>query len=108
LASATSEVRLGAFVGCAAHRNAGLLAEAVTTLDIVSHGRAMFAIGTGRFEAEHLAYGYEFGGVADRFERLVEVREIVRSTFTNEQTTHDGRYSKADDAPRSLEPSSTW
>jgi F420-dependent oxidoreductase-like protein len=106
LASATSEVRLGAFVSCAAHRNAGLLAKAVTTLDIISHGRAMFGIGVGWFEAEHLAYGYEFGGVADRFERLVEVLEIVRSMFTNEQTSYHGRHFRADEAlnfPRPLQ-----
>src|ERR1700761_2410860 len=66
LATLTSRIRLGAFVGCAAYRNPGLLAKAVTTLDVISRGRAIFGIGSGWFEAEHDAFGYEFGSAAER------------------------------------------
>jgi F420-dependent oxidoreductase-like protein len=106
LAAATSSVRLGAFVGCAAYRNPALLAKAVTTLDVISKGRAVFGIGAGWFEQEHHAYGYEFGSVSDRFERLVEVIEIVRSMFTAEETRFEGHHYRAEDAlnyPRPLQ-----
>jgi F420-dependent oxidoreductase-like protein len=106
LAALTSHVRLGAFVGCAAYRNPTLLGKAVTTLDIISHGRAVFGIGAGWFEAEHEAYGFEFGSVTERFDRLVEVLEIVRSMFTNEETDFEGRYFRAAGAlnyPRPLQ-----
>jgi F420-dependent oxidoreductase-like protein len=92
LAAMTSRVRLGAFVGCAALRNAGLLAKAVTTLDVISHGRAIFGIGAGWFEAEHEAYGYRFGTVAQRYERLIEVLELVRSMFVEDETNFEGRH----------------
>jgi F420-dependent oxidoreductase-like protein len=107
LAASTTTLNLGAFVGCAAYRNPGLLGKAVTTLDIISHGRAIFGVGAGWFEAEHDAYGYEFSSVPERFERLEEVVKIVRSMFTQEETTFKGRYFQLDDAlnfPRPLHP----
>jgi F420-dependent oxidoreductase-like protein len=107
LAAATSRVWLGAFVGCAAYRNPALLAKAATTLDIISHGRAIFGIGAGWFEREHAAYGFKFGTTAERFQRLAEVLEIVRSMFVNETTTFDGEHFAVDGAlnyPRPLQP----
>ncbi len=107
LAALTSRVRLGAFVGCAAYRSPALLGKAVTTLDIISHGRAVFGIGAGWFEEEHRAYGYEFGSVSQRFERLAEVVETVRSMFREESTTFEGRHFSAKGAlnyPRPLQP----
>ncbi len=107
LAALTSRVRLGAFVGGAAYRNPTLLGKAVTTLDIISHGRAMFGIGAGWYEEEHANFGYELGTIPDRFARLVDVLEIVESMFANETTTYAGRYFHADGAlnsPRSLQP----
>jgi F420-dependent oxidoreductase-like protein len=106
LAAATTSVRLGAFVGCAAYRNPTLLAKAVTTLDVVSKGRAVFGIGAGWFEQEHQAYGYEFGTVGERFERLTEVIEIVRSMFSDDETRFEGRHFRAGGAlnyPRPLQ-----
>src|SRR4029077_15052797 len=58
LAAVTSRVHLGAFVGGAAYRNPGLLAKAVTTLDVISHGRAVFGMGAGWFEREHDTFGF--------------------------------------------------
>jgi F420-dependent oxidoreductase-like protein len=107
LATLTSRVKLGAFVGCAAYRNPALLAKAVTSLDIISHGRAVFGIGAGWFEEEHRAYGYDFGSVSQRFDRLVEVIETVRSMFCEDSTTFEGRYFSAKGAlnyPRPLQP----
>lgn len=107
LAALTSRVRLGAFVSCAGYRNPALLAKMMTTLDVISHGRSVFGIGAGWFQQEHDAYGFEFGSGADRFDRLVEVVEIVRSMFVNEETRFEGRHFRAVGAlnyPRPLQP----
>jgi F420-dependent oxidoreductase-like protein len=107
LAALTSHIRLGAFVGCAAYRNAALLGKAVTTLDVISGARAIFGIGAGWFEGEHDAYGFEFGTVAERFERLEEVLKVVSSMFVNEETSFAGHYFQTSGAlnyPRPLQP----
>ena len=72
LASATSTVRLSALVTGNTYRNPALLAKTVTTLDVVSGGRAILGLGAGWFEKEHHEYGYEFGTFSQRFERLEE------------------------------------
>jgi F420-dependent oxidoreductase-like protein len=92
LAASTSTVRLGAMVGGVTYRNPAFLAKVVTTLDIVSAGRAIWSIGAGWFEQEHDAYGYEFGTFADRFEKLEEALQIVKSMFVNDTTTFDGKW----------------
>jgi F420-dependent oxidoreductase-like protein len=91
LAALTRRVRLGALVGGAAYRNATLLGKAVTTLDIISGGRAVLGIGAGWYEDEHVGYGYHFGSAPERFARLEEAISIVRSMFTQERTTFDGQ-----------------
>jgi alkanesulfonate monooxygenase SsuD/methylene tetrahydromethanopterin reductase-like flavin-dependent oxidoreductase (luciferase family) len=92
LAAATSTVRLGAFVGCPTYRGAALLGKILTTLDVISHGRAIFGIGAGWYEAEHRAYGFEMVHQGERYERLIETVEIVRSMFANRSTTYHGRH----------------
>jgi hypothetical protein len=54
------------------YRNPTLLAKAVTTLDVVSAGRAILGIGAGWFELEHRQLGFEFGKFTERFEKLEE------------------------------------
>ena len=70
LAPWTRTARLGALVTGVTYRNPALLAKTVTTLDIVSGGRAVLGIGAAWFEAEHVAYGYEFLPVGQRMDRL--------------------------------------
>jgi alkanesulfonate monooxygenase SsuD/methylene tetrahydromethanopterin reductase-like flavin-dependent oxidoreductase (luciferase family) len=69
LAAVTSKVRLGSFVGCPAYRSAALLGKIVTTLDVISEGRAIFGIGAGWYEREHEAYGFDLGRGGARFDR---------------------------------------
>ncbi|HEY8523830.1 MAG TPA: TIGR03560 family F420-dependent LLM class oxidoreductase [Acidimicrobiales bacterium] len=104
LAALTSTLRLGAFVGCAAYRHPGLVAKAVTTLDVISHGRAVFGIGAGWYGEEHHAYGYELGTVADRFGRLVDTLEIVRALLADGEATYAGRHYRVDGALNSPGP----
>ena len=61
LASATERVLLGTLVTGNTYRNPTLLAKIITTLDVISQGRAVLGVGTGWFELEHDQLGYEFG-----------------------------------------------
>lgn len=78
LASATSTIQLSTLVTGNTYRNPALLAKAVTTLDVVSGGRAILGIGAGWFELEHQQLGFEFGTFTDRFERLTEALRSFR------------------------------
>jgi F420-dependent oxidoreductase-like protein len=98
LAQRTSSVRLGALVTGNTYRNPALLAKIVTTLDIVSSGRAQLGIGAGWFEAEHEAFGFEFGTFTDRFEKLEEALQIVIPMLRDERPTLEGQRYTAKDA----------
>jgi F420-dependent oxidoreductase-like protein len=92
LAARTSSVRLGALVTGNTYRNPALLAKTVTTLDVVSSGRAQLGIGAGWFELEHEALGFEFGTFSDRFEKLEEALQIVLPMLRDERPTFSGRH----------------
>lgn len=98
LAARTSTVRLGAMVGGMTYRNPAFLAKTVTGLDVISRGRAIWGIGAGWFEMEHTAYGYEFGTFTDRFEKLEEGLQIVKSMFVNDRTSFEGKWFTVRDA----------
>ena len=107
LAARTKTVKLGAMVGGVTYRNPALLAKEVTTLDVISSGRAIWAIGAGWYEVEHDGYGYEFGTFTERFEKLEEALQIVKSMFVNDTTTFDGKWFHVKDAlnvPRPVTP----
>src|SRR3954447_25102842 len=69
LAQHTSTVRLSALVTGNTYRAPAFLAKTLTTLDVVSGGRAQLGIGAGWFELEHDSLGFEFGTFTDRFEK---------------------------------------
>jgi F420-dependent oxidoreductase-like protein len=98
LARETSHVRLSALVTGNTYRNPTLLAKTVTTLDIVSGGRAQLGIGAGWFELEHDSLGFEFGTFTDRFEKLEEALQIVIPMLRGEQPTFEGAHYRAKDA----------
>jgi F420-dependent oxidoreductase-like protein len=107
VAARTSRIKLGAMVTGVTYRNPAFLAKAVTTLDIVSSGRAILGIGAAWNEEESLAYGYEWPPVAERFERLEDALQICRSMFTQPQTTFHGRRHHVDGAynvPQPVQP----
>jgi F420-dependent oxidoreductase-like protein len=91
LARETSNVRLSALVTGNTYRNPAVLAKTVTTLDIVSGGRAQLGIGAGWFELEHDAFGIEFGTFTDRFEKLEEALQIIIPMLRGERPSLDGR-----------------
>ena len=92
IAARTERVRLGCMVGGMTYRNPAFLAKQITALDVISKGRAIWGIGAGWFEQEHLEYGFEFGTFTDRFEKLEEGLQIIRSMFVNEHTTFAGKW----------------
>ena len=82
VAARTSRVTLGAMVTGVTYRNPAFLAKVVTTLDIVSSGRAILGIGAAWNEEESRAYGYDWPPTAERFERLEDALQICRAMFT--------------------------
>ena len=98
LATATERVQLGTLVTGNTYRNPTLLAKAITTLDVVSAGRAILGIGAGWFELEHDQLGYEFGTFTDRFNRLDEALQIVLPMLKGERPTFSGKWYRAENA----------
>ena len=92
LARDTSRVRLGQLVTGNSYRNPALQAKMASTVDVLSHGRLTFGIGSGWYEPDYVGYGYEFGTAGDRLRRLGEAVEIIRSLWTEDETTFEGRY----------------
>ncbi len=104
LARETSRVRLGTLVTGVTYRNPALLAKTVTTLDIISGGRALLGLGAAWNEEEHIGYGYEFPPVKERMDRLDDALAIARGMFKQERTTYVGRYSSVVDALNEPQP----
>ncbi len=98
VAARTSTIRLGAMVTGVVYRNPAFLAKVVTTLDIVSSGRAILGIGAAWNEEEALAYGYEWPPTRERFQRLEDALRICRSMFTQPETTFRGTIHHVDGA----------
>jgi F420-dependent oxidoreductase-like protein len=98
LATATERVQLGTLVTGNTYRNPTLLAKAITTLDVISQGRAILGIGTGWFELEHQQLGYEFGTFTDRFNKLDEALQIILPMLKGERPTFSGKYYRAEEA----------
>ena len=95
IAHATKRVRLGLCVGANTFRNPGLTAKMVTTIDHISGGRAIMGMGAAWFEAEHRAYGLEFGtGFGERLDWLAEAIAAARTLLDGGEvsSTENGRY----------------
>ncbi|WP_063048933.1 LLM class F420-dependent oxidoreductase [Nocardia arthritidis] len=93
LAAHTSRVDLGLLVTGVTYRHPGLLAKIVTTLDVLSGGRAVLGIGAAWFEREHRGLGVAFPSTAERFERLEETLRICRQMWDPQDNgAFDGKY----------------
>ena len=107
IAARTSTVELGTMVTGVTYRNPAHLAKIVTTLDVISAGRAVLGIGAAWNEEEHRGYGFAFPPVRERMERLEEALQICRAMFTEEAPSLVGRHSRIDHAlnvPRPIRP----
>lgn len=93
LAAHTETVRLGLLVTGVTYRHPGLLAKTVTTLDVLSEGRAQLGIGAAWYEREHKGLGVPFPPTAERFERLEETLQICLQMWDpNNNGAYDGRH----------------
>lgn len=98
LASLTERVLLGTLVTGNTYRNPTLLAKIITTLDVISGGRAVLGIGTGWFELEHTQLGFEFGTFTERFAKLDEALAIILPMVAGERVTFAGEHYRTENA----------
>src|SRR5439155_15676336 len=84
-AARTSKIKLGTMVTGVTYRQPGVLVKTVTTLDVLSGGRAYFGVGAAWFEQEHLGLGVPFPPLKERFERLEETLRIAHQMWSGER-----------------------
>jgi F420-dependent oxidoreductase-like protein len=92
LAASTERVKLLTVVTAVVYREPGLLAKAVTTLDVLSGGRAMLGIGAAWNEEEARGLGLLFPPLAERYERLEEALRICRQMWSDDDGPFDGKH----------------
>jgi F420-dependent oxidoreductase-like protein len=92
LAGATERLRLGTVVTGVTYRHPGFLVKQVTTLDVLSGGRAWFGVGAAWYEREHLGLGIPFPPLAERFRRLEETLQIAQQMWSGQAKPYQGRY----------------
>jgi len=92
LAARTSRVSLLAMVTGVVYRPPGLLAKMVTTLDVLSGGRAWLGIGAAWNEDESRGLGLQFPPTAERFERLEEALQICLQMWSDDESAFDGKH----------------
>ena len=92
LAAKTERVKLLAVVTAVVYRDPGLLAKSVTTLDVLSGGRAMLGIGAAWNEEEARGLGLFFPPLAERFERLEEALRICLQMWSGDDGPFDGEH----------------
>ena len=92
VAAKTERIRLSLLVTGVTYRYPGLLAKIVTSLDVLSGGRAMLGIGAAWYEREHQALGVPFPPVAERFERLEEAVQICEQMWSDNDGPYEGKH----------------
>jgi len=92
LAGLTERVKLGTLVTGVTYRHPGVLAKTVTTLDVLSGGRAYLGIGAAWFEREHHGLGVPFPTLRERFERLEEALVIVKQFWSGQARPFSGKH----------------
>jgi F420-dependent oxidoreductase-like protein len=98
LAMVTTRARLGHLVLAAAYRPAALTAKMISTLDVVSGGRAVLGIGAGWKEDEWIAYGYGFPETSERLAILADHLEVITRMLAPGRATFEGRHASVHDA----------
>ena len=92
MAGVTQRVRLGTMVTGANYRPPGFLVKVVSTLDVLSGGRAWLGIGAGWYEKEALGLGFPFPPLKERFERLEETLQIAHKMWSGDFSPYEGKY----------------
>ncbi len=92
LAGVTERIRLGTLVTGVTYRHPAILAKQVTTLDVLSGGRAWLGIGAAWFDREHDGLGVPFPPLSERFERLEEAVQIAMQMWSDDNGPYDGKH----------------
>jgi len=104
LAAQTSTVELQLLVTGVTYRHPGLLAKIVSTLDVLSGGRAVLGLGAAWYEREHAAFGVPFPPVAERFERLEETLQIMHQMWSDDDGPFEGKHYRLAETLNSPQP----
>ena len=97
LAGQTSSMRLGPLVAGVTYRYPALLAKIVTTLDVLSSGRAMLGIGAAWYDREHRGLGVPYPAISERFERLEEALQIALQMWSDDDGPYRGTHFQLDE-----------
>lgn len=92
LAAQTTRIDLALLVTGVTYRYPGLLAKAVTTLDVLSQGRSMLGLGAAWYEREHTALGIPYPPLSTRFEMLEETLQICRQMWSADDGPYTGTH----------------
>ncbi|HEU5143561.1 MAG TPA: LLM class F420-dependent oxidoreductase [Dermatophilaceae bacterium] len=95
-AGQTSTIELGTLVTGVTYRHPGILAKTVTTLDVLSGGRAWLGIGAAWNEEEHRGLGVPFPPLGERFERLEETLQIALQMWSDDESAYTGKHYSLD------------
>ena len=98
LAARTRRVQLGTLVTGVTYRNPGILAKIVTTLDVISRGRAILGIGGAWYDVEHQGLGIDYPSNRVRLDMLEEAVQVCRAMFTGDGVSFSGRHYRLDHA----------
>ncbi len=104
LAEVTSRIRIGQLVTCSLYRNPAYLAKISSCVDVMSGGRVDVGIGAGWKADEFEAYGYEFGTVRVRLDRMADTARILKAMWTEKRATVEGKYFSVKDAVNEPKP----
>lgn len=107
LAAHTAKIELHTLVTGVTYREPALLAKAMTTLDVLSGGRALLGIGAAWNADESLGLGFPFPPVAERFERLEETLQIILQMWSDNDGPYKGKHYQLTRTLNSPQPVST-
>ncbi len=104
LAAVTKQIRLGTLVTGVIYRYPGILVKTMTTLDVLSGGRAYFGVGAGWYEREALGLGVPFPSLKERFERLEETLQIALQMWSGRVGSYSGKHYQLAETLNSPQP----
>ena len=91
-AGVTKQITLGTLVTGVTYRHPGLLIKTVTTLDVLSSGRAWFGVGAAWNDEEHRGLGVPYPGTSERFERLEETLRLAHQMWSDDDSAFNGQH----------------
>ena len=106
-AAKTERLRFRLLVGGVTYRHPGLLAKTITTLDVLSGGRAELGLGAAWYEREHRGLGVPFPPLSERFERLEETLQICFQMWSDDNGAYEGTHYRLAETLCSPRPVST-